>query len=378
MQRTIWSLAIAVAALAITTQSASAGQFKKAVYYKAGERPYQVVVTHVTNGPNLDLVIGNYLSGQVAVLLGNGDGTFQQPRTFTVPSPIGIAVGDLDGDGKQDVAVVESGGTGKGALGVFLGNGDGTFHKSATYVTGIMPVSVAIADFNGDGHLDLAVTDSDQFHKVGDVKVFFGDGKGKLGKPATYKVAGAPWSIAAGDLNGDKFPDLVVTQGIVESVAVLLNDGSGKFRAPVSYSVVGSGATKVKIADLRNAGKEDLVVASLSEGMVVLLNKGNGTFGKPTVYPPACHNCQAPEDCAVADFNLDGNLDVVCATTYNGDYFFYGDGKGKFGDAIFIGETMQNDGGYSIAAGDFNNDQAPDLAIPIELKGKVAIMLNTK
>ena len=80
----------------------------------------------------------------------------------------------------------------------------------------------------------------------------------------------------------------------------------------------------------------------------------------------------------VADFNRDGHLDVACATSFQNSYFFYGGGNGHFGEANPINDTINFNGGYSIAAGDFNNDKAPDLAIPIELKGKVAIMLNTK
>ncbi len=235
-----------------------------------------------------------------------------------------------------------------------------------------------MADFNRDGHLDVAVTNSNQFKNRGSVMVFPGKGNGKFAKAAKYVVTGSPWSIAAGDLNGDKFPDLAVTQETLGSVAVLINDGTGRFLKPMTYNSGGGEVVDVKVADLRKNGKQDLIVANDSDGMVVLLNKGDGTFGKPTIYVPTCHNCQAPEACVVADFNLDGNLDVACATNSEDSYFFYGDGTGKFGSAIPINETIKLNGGYSIAAGDFNNDQAPDLAIPIELNGKVAILLNTK
>jgi hypothetical protein len=209
---------------------------------------------------------------------------------------------------------------------------------------------------------------------------FFGDGHGKLRSRKTYKMAGAPVGIAAGDLNGDHHPDLAVTQFDKGSVAVLLNDGTGKFGKPVTDDAGGGEVVDVKIADLRNDGKQDLVIANLSQGMVVLLNNGDGTFGKPTIYLPCAGQppCQGPEAVAVADFNLDGHLDVAVATNFDDSYFYYGKGDGTFGKAIHLKDTIQFKGGYSIAAGDFNNDKAPDLAIPIQNYGKVAIMLNTQ
>jgi FG-GAP-like repeat len=134
----------------------------------------------------------------------------------------------------------------------------------------------------------------------------------------------------------------------------------------------------VKIADLRNNGRQDLVMAVLSQGMVVLLNQGDGTFGKPAIYTPTFQNWQPPEACTVADFNLDGKLDVACAAHLNDAYVFYGNGDGTFKPGVEIHEAINHQGGFSIAAGDFNNDKAPDLAIPIQNKGKVAILLNTQ
>jgi len=235
---------------------------------------------------------------------------------------------------------------------------------------------VTVADFDGDGHDDVAVANN-----AGSVKVFFGTGKGTLRNPTTYRLPGTnPISIAAGDLNSDGHPDLAVAEAIGGSVAVLLNDGTGKFLNPVTYSAGGGEAWDVKIADLRNNGDQDLVVANMSQGMVVLLNQGNGTFGKPAIYGPCGGGkCSAGASaCTVADFNLDGKLDVACSASIDDSYFFYGKGNGTFGTAIAIADTIKNQGGFSIAAGDFNHDGAPDLAIPIEEFGKVAILLNTQ
>jgi hypothetical protein len=278
------------------------------------------------------------------------------------------------------LAVTENNGTEDGSLAIFLGDGKGGFRLSASYQIGVASGFVTVADFNGDGHLDAAVTDQGFEGRGGDVIVFFGNGHGQLTRDATFKMSQQPVGIAAGDLNGDRHPDLAVTLARDGTVAVFLNDGTGKFLKPVTYNAGGGEAVGVKIADLRNNGEQDLVIANGSQGMVVLLNKGNGTFGEPAIYGPCVGKCSAgPEACTVADFNLDGKLDVACAAQIDDSYFFYGKGDGTFGTAIAIANTIKNQGGYSIASGNFiTNNKAPDLAIPIESYGKVAIMINTQ
>jgi hypothetical protein len=362
----------------VALADASAGQFKRAVYYAAGSRPYQVVAARLTNSGNVDLVVADYVTSQIVVLLGNGDGTFRKPTTFSIAVPIALAVGDFNNDGKEDLAVVEYGGTGESVIAILLGDGTGKFRQSASYPSGVETTGVAVADFNGDGNQDVAVANN-----AGNVMVFFGTGKGTLRKPTTYNLPShtIPYGIAAGDLNEDHSPDLAVAEDGAGSVAVLLNDGKGKFLKPVTYNAGDCcGPVDVKIADLRNNGDQDLVIANDNAGMVVLLNNGDGTFGKPAVYPPCAGKCSAgPEACTVADFNLDGKLDVACSASIDDSYFFYGKGNGTFGTAIAIADTIKNQGGFGIASGNFiTGDSAPDLAIPIEEYGKVAILLNTK
>jgi hypothetical protein len=303
MQHRLASAALSITILLLGNHAASAKQFGRTSFVKAGTpRPHAIVTADFNNDNdgNLDIACTDFYRGEVSILLGNGNGTFQAPIKFSAPSAIALAVGDFNNDGLPDLVVVEFGGTGTGALGVFLGTGNGHFRNSANYNVGIQPYSVAVGDFDRNGNLDVAVADSNQNNKRGDVRVFMGTGKGTLKAPTIYPVRGAPFGIAARDLNGDSFPDLAVTQETAGSVAVLLNDGTGKFLAPVSYDAGGGEAVDVKIADLRNNGDQDLVVANNSAGMVVLLNKGNGTFGKPTIYVATCHNCQAPSACTLA------------------------------------------------------------------------------
>jgi FG-GAP-like repeat len=377
MNRLVYIAAISL--LLVGAGTTSGQQFRKTVYYGTGKNtgPYAVVSAYLTNSGHLDLAFADYAGDSVSILLGNGDGTFQSPIKFALPAAFALAVGDFNNDGNADLAVVESAGNQVGFLQILIGEGNGKFHKGELYELGIEPTSVATADFSGDGHLDLAVANNGDQSGKGSVMVFAGTGKGSFKTPITYKIAGAPWGIAAQDLNGDRSPDLAVTN-LGGYVSVLLNDGTGKFLKPIDYSATGGEVMDVKIADLRNNGRNDLVIANGSKGMVILLNKGNGTFGKPTIYKPTFFNWQPPDACTIADFNLDGILDVACAAQAEDSYFFYGKGDGTFGKGIAIANTIKNQGGYGIASGDFNNDGAPDLAIPIEEYGKVAIMLNTK
>jgi hypothetical protein len=374
------ALLVAVMVVVLVSLSASAGQFKKAVYYQAGMRPSQVVTGDFNNDGNADLAFADWLSNQLVILLGNGDGTFQKPLIIRAPSPTSLAVGDLNGDGNLDLVVTESGGSGSGTLAVYLGEGTGKFHLKATYGLGAYAGVVTVADFDGDGRLDVAAVDEGN-GKSGVLRIFRGSGKGTLRKPALYQVGVWLGATAAGDLNSDHSLDLAITEPTNGSVTVFMNDGTGKFLKPVTYDAGGGEVVDVKIADLRNDGRNDLVIANNSRSAVgVLLNKGNGTFGPVTLYPVCQSFCQAAEAVVVDDFNLDGIPDVAVAGHIGDSSLYYGKGDGTFKPAVRIHNSIGNfqDSGPSIAAGDFNHDQAPDLAIPITNRGKVAILLNTK
>jgi hypothetical protein len=373
---------ITVLLLAFALVSLVAAQFKPAKYYKVGGKNIlsdQVITADFNNDGVMDLAVADALSNKVSILLGNPDGTFGPPIIFQAGYPVSIASGDMNGDGNQDLIIAEYGGTGNGYVGVFLGDGTGHFKLFGAYQAGIEPISLTLADFNGDGNLDVAVANHGNDNLGESMMVFFGNGKGALGHPTSYpfkvKDPGGPQSVAAGDLAGKGRADLALGVSTVSKsnpsfVAIFLNDGTGKFKLSGKYFAGGDEPSAIAIADLNGDGRFDIAVAA-DDALGILLNMGGGQFGKVAVYP-TCSGCGNLDTLTIADFDVDGNLDVA-VTGYYYDSVFYGKGGGKFESAVRI----LGGPGKSVASGEFGRDHAPDLAISGSAS-RVAVLLNKK
>jgi hypothetical protein len=356
----------------------------------SGIGPFAVADVNGDGNPDVVGIIdgdNTCANAQVGVLLGNGHGAFRQGPTSCLgssnPGPVSIAVADVNGDGKPDLLVVNGCASGSagcidGSVGVLLGNGNGTFRPGQTYSSqGTYAGPIAVGDVNGDGKLDVLLGnyyDGSGNISDGKVLVLLGNGDGTFHPGQGYDSGGIGLlSIALADVNGDGKLDLLVENSCEGQicanggVAVLLGNGDGTFQAAVSYNSGGSGGYSVAVGDVNGDGKLDLVVqneygtGSYSSDMSVLLGNGDGTF-QPAVSTATPFLNDEAESIVVDDFNGDGKLDVATSL----GFLLLGNGDGTFRDPIVLGI-----GPGGIAVGDFNRDGRPDLAL-----GNLAILLN--
>jgi len=281
-----------------------------------------VVVGDFNKDGNLDAAVisTNPMIG-LAVFLGRGDGTFSNPTysgvNFSLQTDFRVlATGDFNRDGNLDVAATS---VSTNSVVIFLGQVDGTFlQQSTTYPTGPTaktPFNLAVADLDGDQFQDLIVSsDSDA-----NVAILYGKGDGTFESALFIPVPGAVQvgSVTVGDLNGDKIPDIAVTDQFTTTgstqgaVFVLLGQGSRKFTPAVKYPVAG-GPYLLTLADFNRDGKLDIVSANKPGANVgILLGNGDGTFQTPTYYPAGGPAFFA----TVGDLNGDNQIDIAAVTS---------------------------------------------------------------
>jgi Bacterial Ig-like domain (group 3)/FG-GAP-like repeat len=361
-----------------------------------GNEPAAAGVGDFNGDGRLDLAVMNAADNAIAILLGNGDGTFTNSGAITgvgttscssnnEQSNCSIAVGDFNHDGKADLVETSDF---DNAVYIYLGNGDGTFAAApgSPVTVGNFPVAVRTGDFNSDGLLDLVVANA------GDntVSILLGNGEGTFTEASGSPVAVGtfPFFLVVADFNGDGRVDVAVTNDDDGTVSVLISNGDGTFfNAPGSPVPSGNYAPcPIVAADFNGDGIVDLAVANFTpdsgqtvSNVVILLGKGDGSFtnapGSPVLvglYPFAM---------VAADFNQDGNTDLavddygeISDPTTQSLTLLLGDGKGGFsvaGAATQLGDSPQD-----LAPGDFNGDGTIDLAVPNLADFTTSILLN--
>jgi hypothetical protein len=355
------------------------GTFALQHIVQAGDGPVFVVVGDFNEDGQPDLAVADTRAAQwnsgtsVSLLLNQGGGTFGPGAGFTVGmQPESEAVADFNGDGHLDLAVANFGGPTLGPSGtvsVLLGTGTGSFGAQTTFEVETGPQSVAVGDFNGDGHPDLAVANWNA--GSGDtVSVLLGTGTGSFGAQTTFAVGAGPQTLAVADFNADGIPDIAVAcnagiPGNGDTVSVLLGTGTGTFGTQTAFAA-GAGPYSVAVGDFNEDGKPDLAVTNdvvASATVSVLLGVGGGAFGAPNAFPVV----SAPTSVTVGDFNRDGHLDLaVVNENALSVSVLLGDGTGSFGAQTTF---AVGNGPWTVAAGDFNGDGLLDLAVVSYITG---------
>jgi len=354
--------------------SAAPVSFGPYTQFATGDTPYSVAIADLNGDGKPDLAVGNnnVLQAEpntVSVLLGNGAGGFGPKADFVARRARAVAIADLNADLKPDLAVTSGDGGDPGLLSVLLGNGDGTFGPTTESVIGRGPDDLAIADLNGDLKPDLAVPNL----YSNTVSVLLGNGAGGFGANTEFATGEFPHGVAIGDLNGDLKPDLAVANHLASTVSVLLGNGDGTFGLKADF-VTGGGPHDVAIGDLNADLKPDLAVTNHFPSTVsVLLGNGAGGFGAKADFETGA----GPVGVQIADLNCDLKPDLAVANFYvaTGVSVLVGNGDGTFLPKADFATGI--DGGLSVAIADLNADLKPDLVKANYREASVSVLLNT-
>ncbi len=291
------------------------GGFTAASSVPAGDAPHLLAPGDFNGDGKLDLAVTSHDSNDVIVLLGDGSGGFApapgSPFALlrgTQPHNHGLAVGDVNRDGKLDIVTSNHM---AGSVSVLLGDGRGGFAPMAgsPFPVGRGPYPLALGDVNGDGWLDIATPNV----AANSVSTLLGARMGFAPAPGSpIPVLARPYFAALGDLNGDKNPDLVILHDDTSQITVLLGDGGGRFVA-ASYSPVDAGARGggCVLADFDGDGRADLAVGTGANNVVVLVNGGQEGFAPAPGSPFPVG--RGPWAIVGGDLNGDGKTDLVTA-----------------------------------------------------------------
>ena len=343
----------------------SAPSFARARNYPTGPEPDAVAVGDLNGDGKLDLATVN--GNAVSVLLNSGGGSFLAKRDYQAASAYSVAIGDLNGDGKPDL--VTANGHPANTVSVLFNLGDGGFQAKLDYPTGSFTRSVAVGDLNEDGKLDLATAN----YGADTVSVLVNTGDGTFQARRDFATGDGPDSVAISDLNQDGKLD-VVTANDGDSVSVLLSSGDGSFQDKRDYRT-GPAPDSLATGDLNGDGKLDLVTANIGDAantVSVLLNRGDGSFQDKRDYRTG-----GTDWVAVGDLNGDRKPDLATANGNNDDTASVLANRGDGSFQSNLDYRTAAGGAQSLAIGDLNGDGRLDLATANEDSGTVSVLLNT-
>lgn len=340
--------------------------FAPPVTYAAGSSAYHLAVGRIDEDSFDDLLISGRPSATVYLALPSGA---LQVKPQTLLGNWQVAIADMNLDGKGDMILTD---TNNGAISVSLGNGDGSFRSTVSVPAGRAPQGVASADLDSDGKPDLLAVDQ----SVAELYVYRGKGDGTftLVQKQLTEAGGAPLWIATGDINGDRWVDVVVANLSKASLSLFFGKGDGTLLPPQQVATIAS-PCDVEVVDLDLDGRLDLAVngEGAEKSVAVHLADGMGGFRSMVKYAYADGSGQG---LSVADLNADGWPDLIAVSAFSAPArVFLGAGNGTF----LPERTFSGVGGnpFNVQAVDLNRDGKPDLVLSEASAQKISVLLNT-
>jgi hypothetical protein len=343
------------------------GSFLAAESFVAGPTPRRIAAADFNGDGSLDLAFG--LSGSlglpqygdlVRILENDGTGHFTEGPSF-VPGELATALlsTDLNDDGDADILVAD--GFDTPMFYVVLSDGEGGFELPEAYTARVGPASFASGDLDDDGDNDILSLSGrilpdrcciEREPRSTTLSVFLNDGEGRLSLAADYSAGPESGDVAAGDLNADGIPDVIVTSAIAATLRVMISRGNGFLVAGRSYRTAPAAPFDGAAADLDGDGDLDLAIAMRPGGVSVSFNDGTGVFGEPSGYATS----EFATNVIPADFNDDGHPDLVFGSDMDSGILL------NLGDGTF-GEAIEFTDGYAwaLAAGDLDDDGSVDV-----------------
>ena len=379
-----------------TAAGAATPSFAAKQDFATGAGPVSVTLGDLNGDGKSDLAVVNFISGTVSVLLnatvpGAATPSFVAKQDFAAGnSPVFVTVGDLNGDGKLDLAVANLSSNTVSVLfnTTALGAATPGFATHQDFATGTSPLSVTVGDLNGDGKLDLAVANGNSGSTVSVLLSTTAPGAATPSFAAHQEFAtGAnPQSVTVGDLNGDGKLDLAVANGSTVTVSVLLNitapgAATPSFAAKQDF-VTGTAPASVTLGDLNGDGKLDLAVANFNSDTVsVLLNTTTPGAATPSFAAKQDFAMGAsPASVTVGDLNGDGKLDLAVANEDSNtvSVLLNTTAPGAATPSFAAKQDFATGAKpLSVTLGDLNGDGKPDLAVANNGSNTVSVLLNT-
>ncbi|MBI3820444.1 MAG: VCBS repeat-containing protein [Planctomycetes bacterium] len=321
--------------------------------------PVAATISEFNNDGVPDLAAARFLNvtanTNIAVLLGSGSGAFAAPVVYFAPAykSLFIVTADLDNDGNRDVAISHY--YNSGSISVFLGLGNGLLAPAQNYATDSFALGVAPGDLNGDGNCDVVVAEDGP-----GLLVMKGGPNGVLLKEKLYAVGGTAGSAVLGDLNNDGLQDVVTNSLAAGRITVLMGMGNAQFAAAMSIPLSsGPRPDCLGVADLNVDGMSDFATANYAStgSLRLVLSAAGGSYTSQMLYTAG----NTPDSLAIADFNGDGFEDILAENLYSDSFsLFLNSGPGAFPTVALSPTGIQV---KSIAVGDLDADGVSDLAI---------------